>query len=252
MLHNAPIAEYNPSPYSVGVQRALRAALALDVKTKGLKVVFKNGATADFDLILFESTLEINNKWLDFKQSHSNTVCWLSRQSNDEPSTMSHFSCDHIALTLYELVLEEGRRDPGFTHRESSESKATLCQKVSENLRHMPMMVETCLGGPGEIIVSWVDRDGGMVSRVYGLNPKLEITLHKELSCGLKRCDLLRSGKSLPTSFNFGSRLFQGLYCPNDAKLSFQIPNPQLPLSKLILSEVPDVAARLCSYLRKT
>lgn len=175
--------------------RALRAALALDVKTKDLKVVFKNGATTDFDLILFESTLEINNKWLDFKQSHSKTACWLSRQSNDESSTMSHFSCDHIALTLYELVLEEVMRDPGFAHRESSESKATLCQKVSENLRHMPMMIETCLGGPGEIIVSWIDRDGGMVSRVYGLNPKLEITLHQESSCALKRGDLLRSSK---------------------------------------------------------
>jgi hypothetical protein len=194
LLHNAPVAEDNRSPYSAGVWRALRAALALDVKTKDLKVVFKNGATTDFDLILFESTLEINNKWLDFKQSHSKTACWLSRQSNDESSTMSHFSCDHIALTLYELVLEEVMRDPGFAHRESSESKATLCQKVSENLRHMPMMIETCLGGPGEI-VSWIDRDGGMVSRVYGLNPKLEITLHQESSCVLKRGDLLRSSK---------------------------------------------------------
>jgi hypothetical protein len=195
LLHNAPVAEDNRSPYSAGVWRALRAALALDVKTKDLKVVFKNGATTDFDLILFESTLEINNKWLDFKQSHSKTACWLSRQSNDESSTMSHFSCDHIALTLYELVLEEVMRDPGFAHRESSESKATLCQKVSENLRHMPMMIETCLGGPGEIIVSWIDRDGGMVSRVYGLNPKLEITLHQESSCALKRGDVLRSSK---------------------------------------------------------
>ncbi|KAH8745649.1 hypothetical protein F5882DRAFT_312650 [Hyaloscypha sp. PMI_1271] len=34
LLHNAPVAEYNPSPYSVGVQRALRAAPVLSIVCK--------------------------------------------------------------------------------------------------------------------------------------------------------------------------------------------------------------------------
>jgi hypothetical protein len=82
-----------------------------------------------------------------------------------------------------------------LAHGELCESKATLCQKISENFRHMPIMIETCLGAPGEIIVSWVAMDGGMVSRVYGLDPKVAITLDRESSCAARRDDLLRTSK---------------------------------------------------------
>ncbi|PMD41316.1 hypothetical protein L207DRAFT_323111 [Hyaloscypha variabilis F] len=105
----------------------------------------------------------------------------------------SQFSCDHIISSLYELVFDEVMRQPGLAHGELCESKATLCQKISENFRHMPIMIETCLGAPGEIIVSWVAIDGGMVSRVYGLDPKVAITLHRESSCAARRDDLLRT-----------------------------------------------------------
>lgn len=197
MLHNAPIAVDNPNPYSTGLFRALRAALELDVRTQDLKVIFKDGRTTDFDLILFDSILEINNKWLNFKEGHSKTACWLSRQTEDDDRQimLSQFSCDHIVSALYELVLNEVTRSQSLAHEEIYESNATLCQKISESLRHMPMMIESCLGGPGEITVSWIDIDGGMVARVYGLEPKLAITLHRESSCAIRRDDLVRTSK---------------------------------------------------------
>ncbi|KAE9373626.1 hypothetical protein N431DRAFT_338191 [Stipitochalara longipes BDJ] len=229
LLHNAPVAEDSSSAYSAGVWRVLRAALALDVRTKDLEVVFKDGATTDFDLILFESTLEINNKWLDFKQSHSKTACWLSRQSNgDLPIMLSQFSCDHIVSALYELVLDEVMRHPGLVHRERCESKATLCQKISENFRHMPMMIETCLGGPGEIIVSWIDMDGGMVSRVYGLDPKLAITLHQESSCAIRRGDLLRTIKLSDSEYASPSLEVSSLQGPSCGCPSMVVPQKDL------------------------
>jgi hypothetical protein len=193
LLHNAPVAQDNTTPYSAGVERALRAALALDERTKSLEVIFKDGTTTDFDLILFQSTLEINNKWLDFKLSHSKTACWLSRRSDDELPRMGHFSCDHIVSTLYELVLEELMRQPRLEHRNFCESKASLYQKVCENLRQMPRMIQVDTGPlPGEIIVSWIDMEGEMVSKAYGLNPICQVTLHRESSCSLKRDDLIR------------------------------------------------------------
>ena len=192
LLHNAPIAEDKGTPYSAGVERALRAALALDGRTRALEVIFRNGTSTDLDLMLFQSTLEINDKWLDFRQSHSRTACWLSRRSNEELPNMGHFSCDHVVTNLYDLVLKELTRNPGLSHGELSESNETLHQRVCDNLRQMPRMVESCTGiFPGEISVSWVDLEGEMISRVYGLNPRCQVTLHRERTCSLRRGDLL-------------------------------------------------------------
>ncbi len=172
------------------MERALRAALALDRRTKDLEVVFRSGTTTDLDLMLFQSTLEINDKWLDFKQSHSKTACWLSR--HDELLNTDHFSCDHVVTGLYELILEEITRHPEFSPNELTESNACLYQRVCDNLRQMPRMVESCIGLlPGEISVSWVDLEGDMISRVYGLSPRCQVTLHRESTCSLRRTDLL-------------------------------------------------------------
>jgi hypothetical protein len=55
LLHNAPVSELEETLYSSGVKRALSAALALDDKTKRLRLIFKSGAKS-----------ELNQSWTCF------------------------------------------------------------------------------------------------------------------------------------------------------------------------------------------
>lgn len=192
LLHNAPLAEDKKSTYSAGMQRALRAALALDVRTKGLEIIFKCGDRTDLDLLLMDANLEINDKWLDFGLSHAHNQCWFALQLPREHSTADHFSCDHIVTDLFDLVLDELNRHPQSSEREVIESNSSLYLKVCENLRHMPIMVEAnATTEVGEIEVSWADLDRDVASRVYGMDPKCRVVLHRDSTCSFRRDELL-------------------------------------------------------------
>jgi hypothetical protein len=184
--------------YSISVVRTLKAALALDPRTKDLKLLFKSGVQTDLDLLLLESTLEINDKWLSFYDSHQINPCWLSRGDFREFPDWDHFTCSHIVTNLYGLVLEELDRHPELLPNELSKTNKSLYQRVSENLRKMPIMITAAAGSfPGEIEVSWADSEGDILSRVYGLDPQCKVVLHRESGCSGKRNDLLAGGKSL-------------------------------------------------------
>ncbi|KAG4441520.1 hypothetical protein IFR05_002977 [Cadophora sp. M221] len=194
LLHQAPLTQSRTTPYSSGMERALRAALALDARTRDLELAFKSGVKTDLDLRVYGLSLEINDKWLSFTDGHRLAPCWLSRQVNREHSDSDHFSCDHIVTDLYELVLHELKRTPRVSFDKPLESDSFLYQRVCENLRQMPIMVKSKAGNSSKTIeVSWTDLEGDMLSRLYRLDPKCRVTLHRERTCSGRREDLLLS-----------------------------------------------------------
>jgi hypothetical protein len=196
LFRNAPEVADRGAIYSSGFKQALNAALALNTRTNGLKAVFKAVDKAQLALLLSGSRLEINETWLDFRISHKKYPCRLSRQAHIEESIMDQLSCDHIVIELYKLVLEELKRHPGLGLGQSSESDSSLCQRVRESLQQMPMMVAASPGRQsGEIVVSWTDLEGDLISKIYCLYPKCRITLHRESTCSSRRDDLLAPSK---------------------------------------------------------
>jgi hypothetical protein len=192
LFRNAPEVTDKGTIYPTGLKRALNAVLALDARTNGLKPVFKAVDETQLALLLSGSRIEINETWLDFRASHEKYPCWLSRRAHVDESIMDQFSCDHIVIELYKLVLEELKRHPGLRQGQSSESDRSLCQRVCESLRQMPMMVAASLGRqPGEIQVSWTDLEGDLISKICRLDPQCRITLHRESTCSSRRDDLL-------------------------------------------------------------
>ncbi len=196
LFQNAPEVADKGTIYSAGLKQALNAALALNARTNGLKAVFKAVDKAQLALLLSGSRLEINETWLDFRTSHEKYPCWLSRRAHVEESIIDQFSCDHIVIELYKLVLEELKRYPGLRLGQSSDSDSSLCQRVCESLHQMPMMVAASSGRQsGEIEVLWTDLEGDLISRIYRLDPKCRITLHRESTCSSRRDDLLAPSK---------------------------------------------------------
>jgi hypothetical protein len=203
LLHNAPASELQETPYSNGVKRAFSAALALDDETKNLRVVFKSETKAGLGFILFESTLEINDKWLSFRDRHRRTPCWLSRQLRDNPD-MDHFSCCHVITDLYRIVVGELKNNSNSKESDRLKSYDFLYQQVCESLRKMPILVTARPGTlSGEIDVFWTDSEGVILSRVYGVDPQCKVTLHLESTCSSKRSQLLAPGKPLLLYINF-------------------------------------------------
>ncbi|KAH7377556.1 hypothetical protein BKA64DRAFT_254172 [Cadophora sp. MPI-SDFR-AT-0126] len=194
LLNQAPRTQSPPTAYSLGVERALKAALAMDSRTKELNLIFKSGIKTDLDLLLDGRDLQINDKWLDFENGHRRAPCWLSRQAGRECFDADHFSCDHIVRDLYELVLGELKRHGNVGSEKLSESNRSLHQRLCESFRQMPIMVESKAGTVSETIaVSWTDLDGDVLARLYGLDPKFRVTLHRESTCSSKRNDLILS-----------------------------------------------------------
>lgn len=196
LLHSAPASQMLETPYSLGLRRALKAALALNENTRGMTVTFKSGSGTNLDLVLEGSDLEINDKWLSFDRSHRASPCWLSRQhvTSSSATNSQPFSCDHITSNLYWLVLQETVRRSDLKSRKSFQLCSILHQNVCEKLRQAPVMVTAEPGDlPGEIEVGWFDKEGSMISRMYGLYPECQITLHRASRCAKRREELITS-----------------------------------------------------------
>ncbi|CZR65094.1 uncharacterized protein PAC_14994 [Phialocephala subalpina] len=175
LLHNAPVAEDNKTTYSRGVQRALRASLALDARAKDLEIIFKRGDRTDLDLLLIDGALEINDKWLDFGLSHDINQCWVALQFSHDNSTPDHFCCDHIVTELFSLIVNELKRQPLPGEHDVIEIDPSINLKVYENLRHMPVMVKA----------------RALAEAVYGIDPKCRVVLHRDSTCSVRRDELL-------------------------------------------------------------
>lgn len=119
-------------------------------------MVFKDKAAAELDLLLDESQLMINAKWLDFEASHEKMPCFLSRLSGTAGFVNDLFSCDHVITDLYEMILLELAESDVGEDKCDEEADGMLRLKLLENLRQMPRVVKMVPGSrPGEIDVSW-------------------------------------------------------------------------------------------------
>jgi hypothetical protein len=194
LLNNAPISEAEHTAYSDGVMRALSAILALDNRTKHLKVVFKDGTNTTLDLILDGTNLLINEKWLDFHESHEKAPCWLTQRG----VTVENFPCDHIVTGLYDLILEEIRKDLLTANNTIQSANQSLRLRVSENLQQMPRMVEIAQGSePEELIVNWTILERDIMLKLYGMDLECQVTLHRESTCSDKKMNnLFSTGES--------------------------------------------------------
>jgi hypothetical protein len=191
LLHNTPVSEHEETLYSSGVKRALSAALALDDKTKRLRLIFKSGAKSELDLLLDGSDLLINYKWLDFQETHRQRRCWLSRTH----IKASDFPCDHVINHLYDHVLCELKKLPGAGNELTSEVTISMRLRVHDHLRQMPRMIKLWQGKQGgELEVDWYSPDAAAFWRQYGVDLQSIVTLHRESTCFEKKSDILSSG----------------------------------------------------------
>jgi hypothetical protein len=194
LLYSAPVAAEKTTLYASMVKRALHASLCTDTRTKNLEIIFKDGTIAELDLLLDGTQLMINDKWLDFHASHQNAPCWLSRSSTTAGFSSDTFSCDHVIIDLYDMIIMEVDKCPGEQGHGAVEADGLLRLRLVENLHHMPRLIETAPGrNPGEIDVTWLDSEGGLAARLHRLDVRCRVTLHRESTCAMRRHDLVTS-----------------------------------------------------------
>lgn len=179
----------------MGMDRALKAALALDSRTRSLKVVFKAGAEAGMDLLLqkTDKSILIHEKWLDFKLSHRNTPCFFSEKSD----SLTHFDCDHIILELYEMILAELRGAGNDDDVKSRNRDAILRQRVNDNFRQMARNVQfDQVLKTGKLTVCWTDTQSQVAYDLHELKLIHEVVLHRMSTCdSMQQCLLNTKGK---------------------------------------------------------
>jgi len=122
--------------------------------------------------------------------------CTLSRADAEAVKT-SHFSCDHVIIHLYARFLETIRSIRQKKNSGPMDTDANLRSKVTEKLSQMPRQVQSKTGRPGEIVVTWVDKESYVASELHGLDYKCRVTLHRERTCASTKNDLLGYGKLL-------------------------------------------------------
>jgi hypothetical protein len=177
------------------MKRALRAVLALDTRTRDLEVVFKDGTLARLDLLITSSIppknsdetvqntgnnqqLLINDKWLSFASSHEAAPCSLSNEVTKGCLSVDFFSCSHIIIELYEMILLELSGGVG------AEIDSRLRLRVSENVRQMPCNVKVMqTENASELLVSWMDSESDRDWKLHRLDRIGQVTLHNQSSC---------------------------------------------------------------------
>lgn len=190
LFKDAPITVLNETTYSLDVKRALMAVLALDARTKDLRLTFKDGTRSDLDILIEQADILINDKWLDFHASHAVTPCSLYHEASTKLVGIDAFSCHHVITDLYDLILIE------LENSTSSETNSALRLRISEKLRNTPFKVEVSPGeNNGEIRVSWIDTEADRDWKLYGLDRKGTVVMHQESTCSRKKNDLLTAGK---------------------------------------------------------
>jgi hypothetical protein len=167
------------------------SVLALDPRTRDLRLDFRSGANAELDILLHGPDLLINDKWLDFYASHEGSSCSLFLEAAAQKTSIARLSCSHVVKTLYDSVLVEVSN--GSNPREgSSHADDYLRQLVSEKMDQMPCMVEIVRGeAAGALEVSWVHAESEKISRLHHLELKGRITMHRKSTCAEKELELL-------------------------------------------------------------
>lgn len=204
IMFNSEIATVLETAYCKSLIRTLRAALALDKRTKSFELVFKRAGTVGLDLYLDleNSQLLLHEKWMDFERSHaeSSQDCILAHMRHPGDDTpIEIFSCDHIIIDISNQVLQELEREKASKESPEDQRVNPLPVQVNECLKNMAREIQA---GPGpkeaEIFVSWEDNEAGKLFRLHKMELVCCVTLHRESTCSDKRLELIARGMFHP------------------------------------------------------
>lgn len=183
LLRRAPKVDIKSTsnPYYQTVLQTLNAAMALDERTRHLKLLIKTGDKADLDLLLDGSNVLMHERSLDFNTCHARAPCQTSDRALAEPSNKDYnhepFLCDHVVIYLYGLLLEQLM--PGSCYGGKTATGHRLRTKVSECVEQMPRNIEIVQGSQkGTIKVSWVNIASER-AKLNGSDLKCRIILHE-------------------------------------------------------------------------
>jgi len=170
--------------------------LALDSRTRNLKLVFRSGAEAELDLLLNGSDLLVNDKWLDFQRSHQFGGCELMSEAFNQHVDIDSFDYGHIITELYDLILVELSSLPRQPSVDALHADGLWRRKVGERIRQTPYRVEISTQGcsRGELRISWTEFESERVWKKYGLVRKGQVTLHREKTCFEKKDEFICQG----------------------------------------------------------
>ncbi|KAE9373627.1 hypothetical protein N431DRAFT_557673 [Stipitochalara longipes BDJ] len=212
VLCNSPVSLREESAYSRGMKRTLMRVSALDSKTRHLEITFKSGADADLDLLIHDSSLLINDKWLDFKSSHECRDCDLSLEASTHKVDIDTFDCGHIITELYGALVADLARNQQGKYKLSSEDSASLLRRAGEKIRQIPSRVSIAQGAnAGEIVVYWTDSESDRIFKNHGIIRQGRITLHRESTCSILKAEILSSGNEVGST---GSTTIAACGCP--------------------------------------
>lgn len=190
LLSNAPKSTHRQTVYSESFQRVLGAILEIDPRTKHLDVVYKAGEDIHCDILIEDSRILINDKWLDFEASHDASFCSASEVAGSKSSNV--FSCDHIATDLHTTILLELNKDNEISSLAHNSQMTKLKLRVSRALRQMPRLVKLKQGAsPRQLDVSWRDFESQIMFEGHGLKLVCQVTLHRETTCAARNKNLV-------------------------------------------------------------
>lgn len=177
------------------MERAIRSILALDPRCEHLELKFRSRADAELDVLLKDSDLIINDKWLDFHASHHDSWCSLYLQAMADLVSIDHFSCSHIVRNLHELILVELEKAPNVAMQSGLLRNDQMRQIVSECIDQMPYRVEIVQGeGPGVLEVSWLHNQSESAFEYHHLLLG-RVKLHRQSTCAAKKSELIMYSK---------------------------------------------------------
>jgi len=141
--------------------------------------------------MISDSQMLINDKWLSFKLSHIIAPCHLSCTASNESFNAELFSCDHIIVRLYDLILLELAKTTSTSGRNLPDAD-NLRVQVSEALRHMPQMISISAKDHVQALsVNWMYAASDMDRKAHGVDLKCRVTLHRESTCSNKKYVLI-------------------------------------------------------------
>jgi hypothetical protein len=207
-----PNSSFRHTAYSNGLTRILKAVLALDPRTKDLHISFRKSESAVLDCSLDGSHLLIDENWLDFDASHVHgfSGCRLFTDTPVKRRNIELFSCGHIVIDLYILILAKLCRagDSKAEHEIPTDPKNNIYRKINEKILYMPQKVECSPGSnAGELLVSWEAFEADKNLELHNTSAPGGVVLHRESTCLAKKDELLVSG--------FDSKCLISSYGPN-------------------------------------
>jgi hypothetical protein len=176
--------------FSVGVQRALKAALLLDPRLEDINIQFAKGGGTDIDLLFKEEekVLLVHEKWANFETIHQTFSCETFRLSQRQSGKDFPFLCDHIAEDLIELTLNDIQGPLQLPPTRCME----LRRKARERIQQTPRLIKVSrTNHPNELEVSWIGNESGLISQTYGSSIQYHVMLHRMSTCRSKKNNLL-------------------------------------------------------------